>query len=109
MEDIFLTESEKVIMKAIWNEGSDISLQDLIEVLKTKFNKDYARTTVVTFLIKLTAKGYVLSYRKGRTAFVRALKSEEEYKDMLLDDMLTFWYGGNPTALQEKLRSNYGR
>ena len=55
-----LSACETIIMKAIWDEDGDISIQNLIEVLKTKWGKDYARTTVVTFLLKLAAKGFVM-------------------------------------------------
>jgi len=105
-EDNVLTACEVFIMKAIWDEVEDISIPDLIEVLRTKWGKDYARTTVTTFLTKLAAKGFVKTYRKGKLSFAHAMKSEEEYKDKLLKDMIEFWYGGNSAALQEKLNNN---
>lgn len=100
-----LTASESVIMKVIWNANDDIALQNLIEVLNSEHGKNYARTTVVTFLLKLEAKGYVRTYKKGKNSYVHALKSMEGYKDKLLNEMIDFWYGGNVAALQEKLNS----
>lgn len=105
-EENMLTTSEVFIMKAIWDEIEDISIPDLIEVLRTKWGKDYARTTIVTFLTKLAAKGFVKTYRKGKLSYAHAMKSEEEYKDKLLNDMIKFWYDGNISALQEKLNYN---
>lgn len=105
-EDNMLTASEAFIMKAIWNEEEDISVLDLIGVLRNRWGKDYARTTVVTFLIKMDAKGFVKTYRKGKLSYVHAVKSEEEYKDKLLKDMIDFWYDGNSSALQDKLNNN---
>ena len=98
-----LSAAETVIMKAIWDEVEDISIPDLIEKLRTKWGKDYARTTVTTFLTKMTAKGYIRTYRKGKLSYAHAIKSEEDYKDKLLNDMIKFWYDGNIAALQEKL------
>ena len=101
-----LSACEAVIMKTIWDADGDISVPDLIEALK-KYDKDYARTTVVTFLTKLTAKGFVKTYRKGKLSYVVATKSEEDYKDLILDNMIDFWYGGNVSLLLEKINSRY--
>lgn len=104
MDTTNLSACEAVIMKTIWDADGDISIPDLIEALK-KHNKDYARTTVTTFLIKLTAKGYVRTYRKGKLSYAVATKSEEEYKELILDNMVDFWYGGNVSLLLEKINS----
>lgn len=98
-----LSVCETIIMKAIWNEEEDISIPDLIKVLRERYGKDYARTTVTTFLTKLMAKGYVRTYRKERLSYAHAIKSEEEYKEKLLKEMVEFWYGGSKKALIEKL------
>jgi predicted transcriptional regulator len=104
-----LTVCEEVIMKAIWNADGDIATQDLIEVLRTQHGKDYARTTVTTFLIKLTAKRFVHTYRKGKNSYVHATINEEEYKDMILKHMIDFWYAGDVEGLQKKLDHMKGR
>lgn len=103
-EDNMLTTGEACIMKVIWDAKEDISVPDLAERLRTRFKeKNYARTTVVTFLTKMDAKGFVKTYRRGKLSYVHAMKSEEEYKDKLLRDMVDFWYNGDFSALQEML------
>lgn len=98
-EEKGLSASETIIMKAVWDEKEDISLMDLLEVLKTKWGKDYARTTVVTFLLKLNAKGYVQTYRKGKLSYVHAVKSEDDYRTKLATEDRDFWFGGKVTSL----------
>lgn len=98
-----LSACETIIMKAIWDEDGDISIQNLIEVLKTKWGKDYARTTVVTFLLKLAAKGFVQTYRNGKNAYVHAIKSEEDYKTKLVAEDRDFWFGGKLSGLMSAL------
>ncbi len=98
-EEKGLSACETVIMKAIWDEEEDISIPDLIEVLRTKWGKDYARTTVTTFLTKLMAKGYVATYRKGKLSYAHAMKSEEDYKVKLAANDRDFWFGGKITNL----------
>ncbi len=102
-EERDLSASESIIMKAIWGKGEDISMPELIDVLRTKYHKDYKRTTVATFILNLTAKGFARQYRRGRYAYVHALKSEEEYKQKLLNDHVDFWYQGDASKVMAAL------
>lgn len=94
-----LTTCETFIMKTIWDAGGELPFMDLQKLLKEKFKKDYSRTTVATFLLKLSDKGYVENYRKGRNSFTRALKSEDEYKKKLLEKETEFWFSKNPVNM----------
>lgn len=94
-EEKNLTISETTIMKVIWDEETDISMPDLIEKLRTKYGKEYARTTVGTFLVKLSAKGFVKTYRQGKISYVHATKKEEDYKNRLLSEETEFWFRGS--------------
>ena len=98
-EERNLSASETTIMKAVWDAGEDISIPDLIEVLRTNYGKDYARTTVVTFLLKLSDKGFVRTYRKGKLSYAHAMKSEAEYRTKLLNEETDYWFNGNVSNL----------
>ena len=98
-EERNLSSAETLVMKAVWDAGEDISVPDLIENLKVKFARDYARTTVATFLLKLSEKGFVRVYRKGKLSYVHALKREEDYRERLLQRDVDFWYHGNKSEL----------
>ena len=80
-----LSACETVIMKVIWDAVDDIALQQLIVDLREQYGKDYARTTVVTFLGKMAEKG-----------FISTLKDEKAYKEKLMKDETDFWFGGKP-------------
>lgn len=105
-EDCSLSTCETIIMKAIWDKGEDISIGELAETLRTKYNKDYKRTTIVTFILNLSAKGFARQYRAGKYAYVHALKSEEEYKRKLLKDQTDFWYHGDAVKVVAALCSS---
>lgn len=94
-----LTSCETLIMKIIWDEGRDISAIDLRRKLKDRYGKDYRPTTLSTFLIKMSDKGFVRNYRVGRNAYVHAVKSEEEYKQEMLEDTKQFWFAGKTADL----------
>ena len=61
-----LSACETMIMKVIWDAKEDIALQDLIRELADRYKKNYARTTVVTFVHKIVDKGFATTYRKGK-------------------------------------------
>lgn len=105
-EERNLSASETIIMKAIWDTKEDISIPDLIELLRNSYGKDYARTTVVTFLIKLSSKGFVKTYRKGKLSYAHAMKSEEEYRAKLVNEETDYWFGGSVAGLMSALCSS---
>lgn len=98
-----LTNCEKLIMKVVWEAEGDISTPDTIEQLKVRFGKDYARTTVVTFVQRLIEKGYVTTYRKGRISYIHPVQSKKEYQGRLLRDTMNFWFDGNQEELVSAL------
>lgn len=97
---------ESFIMKIVWESKEDISTPELIEKLRTKYGKDYARTTVATFIQRLAEKGFVTTYRKGRTAYVRAIKREDEYIGKMVCDTDKFWFSGNTPKFFAALCNN---
>ena len=98
-----LTNCEKLIMKVVWEANGDISTPDTIEQLKVRFGRDYARTTVVTFVQRLVEKGYVTTYRKGRISYIHPTESEMEYQGRMIKDTMNFWFDGKPEMLVSAL------
>ena len=94
---------ETLIMKIVWDSKEDISTPELIDALRARYGKDYARTTVVTFLQRLADKGFVKTYRKGRVAYVKALKTEKEYTTKFLSEAEKFWFKGDSSHLMAAL------
>lgn len=96
MEKYFLSTAETLIMKAIWDsKGREISICDLLLVLKEKYKKEYARTTVMTFLEKLSYKGFVKCRREGKYSYIEPLRDEEEYVAEVISNHINYWYNGS--------------
>ena len=100
---IDLTNCEKMIMKVIWDEEGDCELQHLITELRDRYGKDYARTTVGTFLKKLINEGYVSTHRVGRASYSHAEISEEDYLEYLMNKEDHFWFGGSQSKMLDAL------
>ena len=85
-------------MRQIWAYEGDIPVQTLIVKLNEEYGKNYARTTVVTFLSKLKDKKFVETYRIGKMSFAKALRTEEDYRRKVIQDDTDFWFDGKPSA-----------
>lgn len=97
-----ISDSEKEIMKIIWENGGSILLTSLLEMLDTK-NRNWKRTTVQTFLTRLIEKN-ILTYRKnGRNSEYIALLSEDEYMAEQTKVFLHKVYNGNVKNLVSTL------
>jgi len=89
-----LSNSETYIMKVIWSSGEDISVMDLVEELRERYEKDYQRSTIATFLVRLSSKGFVSTYKRKKYAYVHAEVSEADYKAYIARNETDFWFSG---------------
>ena len=98
-----LSVCEAPIMKIIWESNPDISVPELVKQLNEQYGKEYARTTVVTFLTRMAGKGYITTQRRGRISYVHAIKSEQEYKKQLAQKEIEFWFHGSMAEFAQTL------
>ena len=98
-----LSVCEAPIMKIIWESNPDISVPELVKQLNEQYGKEYARTTVVTFLTRMAGKGYITTQRRGRISQVHAIKSEQEYKQQLAQKEIEFWFHGSMAEFAQTL------
>lgn len=98
-----LTNSEYEVMKIVWESDHDITLQEVLALCATKYNKIWKRTTVATFLAHIIDKGVASSYRKGRYFYYKPVIHEEEYKKLEIGNMINFWYDGSALNLVASL------
>ena len=98
-----LSVCEAPIMKIIWESNPDISVPELVKQLNEQYGKEYARTTVVTFLTRMAGKGYITTQRRGRISYVHAIKSEQGYKQQLAQKEIEFWFHGSMAEFAQTL------
>ena len=90
-----LTTSEEMIMKVIWDQEKDVPILTLMEALEEAYHKEYKRTTIQTFLLKLSDKRYASTYRNGKAAYVHADVTKDEYQKHIAKRDVNKWFGGN--------------
>ena len=78
-----LTESEELVMKAIWDRNKEPVLSDVVDRVTDYYGKDWKPQTVSTFLSKLVQKKYLKLCRNGKIYTYKILISEKDYKQNL--------------------------
>ncbi len=86
-----ISDSEMDIMRIIWDAGCEVTTAYILERLNTQRKK----TTVLTFLKRLTDKGVIETRKDGKTNFYRAKISEEEYKKIQTEEFLKETHSGS--------------
>ncbi len=98
MQD-WLTDSELLAMKTIWESGEPLSVQEIMERTNQKYGKQWKVQTVSTFLGRMVKKGYLKMERKGRVFYYDPLVTEESYRKRELDRQIAFWGDGSLDGL----------
>ncbi len=86
-----ITNSELVIMNALWEEDGVKTLMEILATIHDVYGKDWKVQTVSTFLKRLVEKGYVSFYRQGRQYYYRAEKQKDECFTEEVQNYATIW------------------
>jgi predicted transcriptional regulator len=97
-----MSDSEQEIMKIIWSNGGSILFTPLLETLANQ-KKDWKKTTVQTFLMRLIEKNILTYQKSGRKSEYIALLSEDDYRLEQTKAFLNKTYGGNAKNLVSSL------
>jgi BlaI family penicillinase repressor len=96
-----LPDSELEIMMIIWEAKEPVTSAYISEKLKNR--KKWKITSVLTFLARLTEKGFLTSTREGKINIYSAVISEEEYLENESKSFLEKLYGNSLTTLVSSL------
>ena len=100
-----LTPCELAIMQVIWKNKKDIPESEIKIELSKLSQKEYARTTIATFLKRLENKNYLEKYHVGRKSYVRPLISSRSYGREQLRTILNVYYDGDRDGLLKDMQS----
>ena len=79
-------------MKVLWRENKPLTTQFINKAVEPK---GWKRTTISTFLTRLSQKGAIRSEKSGNTFFYEALISEKEYRRLRTKNLISSLYGGS--------------
>lgn len=101
-----LTDTEEIIMECVWTATEEVTFAVIISAAKEKFNKEWKRQTVSTYLSHLVQKGYLDHCRRGKGMFYFPVISRDEYVKTITKGFLNFWYTNRPQLLVANLAEN---
>lgn len=108
-----LTDVEEIIMRCIWEYGEEMPFLQLGKELKEKYQRDYKRTSIRTYLFRLEEKGYLTVEKRGRQSYIRTLIAVDDYKREQAGALLDVWFSGSAkeflSALGGRLSEEEGR
>ncbi len=102
-----ITDCEMLVFRCIQEAEKPISLVQIMDILEAKYQRDWKRSTVCTFISHLIEKGYVTGRREGRTFYYSSAINDKKFKEEQMKQFLNFWFDGSvgemlTTALRVK-------
>lgn len=85
-----LSKCEQWVLSVICRARKDITMPEVMNKVNKEYGKVWKPQTFATFLTRMTKKGYLTSYRKGRYVYYKPLVSADAYAHQLMDDYLKF-------------------
>jgi len=102
-QDMRLPGAELDVMAALWATGGAATAAALHAALLD--GKGWGMTTVLNFLARLSARGFVSVEKVGRKNEYRALVSREDYTAQAVSALIDRLYGGSMAALVSVLHA----
>lgn len=92
MKNISIGDAELEIMKVIWKEKEPVTSLDIGKEVE---EKGWKKTTISTFLTRLTEKGALSAEKKGKLYYYTPQITEKEYKKSQTKTLIKNLYNGS--------------
>lgn len=96
MHEISIGDSELEIMKVLWSAETALSS---VEIGKAVESRGWKKTTIATFLTRLTEKGALHAEKNGKLYYYTPTISEEDYRRSRTRSLIQNLFGGSAKAL----------
>lgn len=94
-----LAECEVLVMSIVWTSDKAPNLSEVLKRVNEKYGKTWKPQTVSTFLNRLVRKGFLDFYRKGRYAYYVPQITLQDYRKMVVGEVIKVLYGGHLEVL----------
>ena len=92
MKNISIGDAELEIMKVIWKAEGRVTS---IDIGKAVEDRGWKKTTIATFLTRLSEKGAIAGEKQGKLYYYTALITEKEYKKLQTKNLIKSLYNGS--------------
>lgn len=101
-----LSDANLEVMKAIWQKGGEVTINDIFDAVNAGRRKKVIRATIQVQMRRLEAYGWLKHRVQEREFIYTALREEEEAKRGILDGIRDRVFGGSTTELVKCLFEN---
>lgn len=92
MKNINISDAELEIMKVLWKSKKPMTSVDIGLCVE---DKGWKKTTIATFLTRLTEKGALISQKQGKLYYYTPVVTEKEYKKSQVKNLIKTLYNGS--------------
>ncbi len=92
MKNISIGDAELEIMKVIWKAKGPVTSLDIGKEVE---DKGWKKTTIATFLARLSEKGAIFGEKQGKLYYYTPLISQKEYRKSQIKNLITNLYNGS--------------
>ena len=90
--EVNIGDSELEIMKVLWSANEPITS---VDIGKAVAERGWKKTTIATFLTRLTEKGAVSAQKRGKLYYYTPLISAKEYKKSQTKNLIGSLFNGS--------------
>jgi predicted transcriptional regulator len=95
-----LTAAQRQIMEIVWQRG-EVTVAEVRDVLRAE--RDLARNTVQTMMVRLEERGWLKHREAGRTFLYSTNRPKKEYLGAKVSQMVDRFFAGSPEKMVNAL------
>ncbi|MBQ9199416.1 MAG: BlaI/MecI/CopY family transcriptional regulator [Lachnospiraceae bacterium] len=95
-----LTNAEKIVMLCVWEAEVPVTCKDVINRLSLSYGRNYADTTVHTFLKNIMNKGYISLISK-KVNYYKANIDKETFVKEEINAMCNLLFGNDKEKMKD--------
>lgn len=99
-----LPDSEYEVMQAIWEGTPPVNTAYLME--KVGKGRGWKAPTLISFLVRLEDRGYIVSEKKGKERYYTPVADREIYVKSITEQFLEQYHGNSFVKLMDSLYSD---
>lgn len=96
-----LPETELDVMKSVWNLKPPITTSMLMKEIGE--SRGWRAPTLISFLNRLEARGFVISYKNGKVRYYIPVADRSEYMSKIAQEFIDNHYSGSLTDFLDSL------
>ena len=96
-----LPDAEFDVMAAMWAGEPPVNTAYLMEAVGK--DKGLKATTLISFLVRLEDRGYIVSEKKGKERYYTPVADRDKYMQAVTEDFVEHYHGGSFVHLMDTL------